>query len=67
MSSMNFWDNHAALRVLLIAVCFVAGMLGIFGGLSVKGTLLGIAIMLLGLAALLAALWIYNAPFADKK
>lgn len=64
---MNFWDNHAVLRVLLIVACFAAGMYGIFNGLSLKGSALGVVIMLLGLMALLVALWLYNMPFTDQK
>lgn len=60
---MKFWKEHAALRMILIALFFVLGIACVFGGWRMTGKLAGLGIMLLGLVLLLAALMIYNKAF----
>lgn len=64
---MKFWKEHAALRLVLIAGCFVVGLVLIFVGWGMTGKLSGLAIMAVGLVSLLAALAIYNKPYQDPK
>lgn len=59
----KFWKEHATLRVILIAVFFVAGLGLTIGGWMMTGQLLGLGIMIVGVACLLAALWLYNKVF----
>ena len=60
---MKFWKEHAKLRVLLIAILFVAGVAATIWGWKLTGKLAGLGIMIAGVALLLVALWIYNKPF----
>ena len=64
---MNYWKEHTALRLTLMVVLFVAGVILTFVGWSMTGKLAGMGLMLLGLALLLAALYLYNKPFQDTK
>ena len=64
---MEFWKEHPALRVILIAVFFVLAMIMVVTGWGMTGQLAGLGIMILGVALLLVALAIYNMPFADRK
>lgn len=64
---MEFWKDHEKLRVLLIIVLFAAGMTAVIFGWRMTGKMPGLCMMLLGIVCLLAALWIYNSPFQDKK
>ncbi|HIZ48003.1 DUF6903 family protein [uncultured Subdoligranulum sp.] len=64
---MEFWKEHPALRVILIAVFFVLAMVMVVTGWGMTGQLAGLGIMILGVALLLVALAIYNMPFADRK
>ena len=64
---MNYWKEHTALRLTLMGVLFVAGVILTFVGWSMTGKLAGMGLMLLGLALLLAALYLYNKPFQDPK
>ena len=64
---MNFWKEHVALRVVLIAVLFIAGMALVIGGWTLTGQMKGLIVMLVGLLLLIAALFIYNKPFEDKR
>ncbi len=64
---MKFWKEHAALRVSLIALFFIAGMAMIIGGWKMTGQMNGLIIMIVGLALLIVALAIYNKPFQDPK
>ena len=56
---MNFWKEHTALRVFLIAL--------FFWGWTMIGQMNGLLIMIVGLILLVLALAIYNKPFQDKK
>lgn len=64
---MKFWKEHAALRIVLIAVLFAAGLALVIGGWTMTGQMKGLIIMLVGLALLIGALFIYNKPFTDKR
>lgn len=64
---MNFWKEHVALRIVLIALLFIAGLGLVIGGWTMTGQMKGLIIMLVGLFMLIAALFIYNKPFTDKR
>ena len=63
---MRFWQNHPALRVVLMAVQFVLAMALIVAGWKMTGELAGLGVMVLGVALLLVVLAIYNRPFQDR-
>ena len=60
---MNFWKNHAALRMVLIALFFVVGLILTLVGWKMTGELLGLGLMLVGIVFLLTALFVYNALY----
>ena len=60
---MEFWKEHPVLRIVLIAVLFVLAMVLVVKGWQMTGQLAGLGVMVLGVALLLAALYIYNRPF----
>ena len=60
---MKFWKKHMALRIVLIALFFVAGMVLTIVGWKMTGKLLGLGLMLLGMILLLTALFVYNALY----
>lgn len=60
---MEFWKEHAKLRVVLIAILFAAGIAATIGGWRLTGKIAGLGIMIAGVCLLVAALWIYNRPF----
>ena len=60
---MNFWKNHTALRLVLIALFFVIGMALTIVGWKMTGELLGLGLMLVGIIFLLTALFVYNALY----
>ena len=64
---MNYWKEHTALRVTLIAILFIIGLVLTFTGWSMTGKMAGLGLMMLGLALLLAALYLYNKPFKEPK
>ena len=64
---MQFWKDHAKLRVLLIAGFFIAGLALVIIGWNITGKLSGLALMLAGLVFLLTALFIYNKPFDSSE
>ena len=64
---MNFWKEHAALRLILMAVTFVLGLFLLFYGWKQSGQLGGLGLMLVGVALLLVTLALYNKPFEDPK
>ena len=61
----KFWKEHVALRLSLIALFFVVGIALVIYGWKMTGELGGLGIMVGGVIALLAAIFIYNAPFED--
>ena len=62
---MNFWKNHTALRFILIALFFVAGLVMTIVGWKMTGKLLGLGIMIVGIILLLTALMVYNAAYKN--
>ena len=60
---MNFWKNHASVRVVLIALFFVVGMIVTVVGWKMTGKLEGLGLMLIGIIFLLVALFVYNAAY----
>lgn len=60
---MKFWKEHASLRIILIALFFLAGMALVVAGWKMTGKMTGLVMMLAGLVLLLAALMIYNKRF----
>ena len=57
------WKNHEKLRFVLIALFFVLGLILTVVGWTMTGKLLGLGIMCVGMVFLLAALFVYNAPY----
>ena len=62
---MNFWKNHVALRFVLIALFFVAGLALTILGWKMTGKLEGLGLMLVGIVLLLTALLVYNAAYKN--
>ncbi|MCI9681912.1 MAG: hypothetical protein HFI26_11060 [Lachnospiraceae bacterium] len=60
---MNYWKEHASLRVTLIGLFFIIGLVMVVGGWKMTGKMTGLVLMLIGLVLLLAALLIYNKGF----
>ncbi len=60
---MEFWKEHTKLRMLIIAILFVAGLAAVIGGWRMTGKITGLGIMIVGTGLLVAAIWIYNKPF----
>lgn len=60
---MNFLKKHVAVRMILIALFFVAGLVLTLVGWSMTGKLLGLGLMLIGIILLLTALFVYNAAY----
>lgn len=63
---MEFWKNHPALRIVLMAVLFVAAMALVIAGWKMTGELAGLGIMVVGVFLLLVVLAIYNEPYRYK-
>ena len=63
---MRFWQNHPALRVVLMAALFVLAMALIVAGWKMTGELAGLGIMVVGVFLLLVVLALYNEPYRDK-
>lgn len=61
----KFLKEHVALRITLIALCFVVGMALLVLGWKMTGQMKGLVLMLVGVAVLLTSLWLYNRPFQD--
>ncbi len=60
---MKFLKDHVAVRFILIALFFVAGLALTLVGWSMTGKLLGLGLMILGIILLLTALFVYNATY----
>ena len=60
---MNYWKEHASLRMTLIALFFIIGMVLVVVGWKMTGKMTSLVLMLVGLVLLLAALLIYNKGF----
>lgn len=61
----KFLKEHTALRISLIALCFVVGMVLLVMGWKMTGQMKGLVLMIVGVVVLLASLWLYNRPFRD--
>jgi len=61
----TFWKTHPALRIMLMIVLFVLSIALVVAGWKMTGQLVGLGIMLVGVALLLAVLAIYNATYQD--
>ncbi len=59
----KFLKKYPALRAILIAVFFVAGIVLTYVGWKMTGQLAGLGLMLLGIVFLLTALFVYNKPY----
>ena len=64
---MQFWKEHAALRLVLMLVTFVLGIFLLIYGWKQTGQLGGLGLMQVGVALLLVTLALYNKPFEDPK
>ena len=64
---MKFWKKHVPLRLGLMGLLFLAGLALVLSGWRMTGRLSGLAAMLLGVALLLLALFVYNKPFEETK
>ena len=64
---MNYWKEHTSLRLALMVILFAVGVVLTFAGWGMTGKMAGLGLMLLGIALLLAALYLYNKPFQDPK
>ncbi len=61
----KFLKEHTALRISLIALCFVVGMVLLVMGWKMTGQMKGLVLMIVGVVVLLVSLWLYNRPFQD--
>ena len=50
---MNYWKEHASLRVTLIGLFFIIGLVMVVGGWKMTGKMTGLVLMLIGLVLLL--------------
>ena len=64
---MNYWKEHKQLRIILMLVTFVLGLVLIVRGWMMTGQMAGLGLMLVGVALILATLYLYNARFTDPK
>ena len=64
---MNYWKEHSQLRIILMLVTFVLGLVLIIRGWMMTGQMAGLGLMLVGVALILATLYLYNARFTDPK
>lgn len=60
---MEFWKENEKLRLILIAVLFIAGIVATVAGWRLTGQMMGLGTMIVGVICLLGALWVYNKPF----
>lgn len=64
---MQFWKEHAALRMMIMAIMFVLSMFLVIAGFKMTGQLGGLGLMVLGVILLIVVLAIYNSPFVESK
>jgi len=62
---MKHKDMNPVLRVILMLVLFVLALVLVVAGWKMTGQLAGLGIMILGVALLLAVLYIYNKKYQD--
>lgn len=61
------WKKQEKLRVILMALFFIAGLALTFVGWKMTGKLEGLGLMILGIIFLLTTLFLYNAPYNSKR
>ncbi|MGM9660940.1 MAG: DUF6903 family protein [Faecousia sp.] len=61
------WKKQEKLRVILMALFFIAGLVLTFAGWKMTGRLEGLGLMILGIIFLLTTLFLYNAPYNSKR
>ena len=61
------WKKQEKLRIILMALFFIAGLVLTFVGWKMTGKLEGLGLMILGIIFLLTALFLYNAPYNSKR
>lgn len=59
----QFFKDHPAVRIILIALLFVIGMTLVIVGWKMTGQMNGLLLMIVGVAALVMSLYIYNKIF----
>ncbi len=59
----QFFKDHPAVRIILIALLFVIGMTLVIVGWKMTGQINGLLLMIVGVAALVMSLYIYNKIF----
>ena len=64
---MKFWKEHEKLRIVIMVVTFVLGLVLLFAGWKMTGSIVGLGIMIVGVIFLLTTLLVYNKPFEDPK
>lgn len=57
---MNLWKKHVALRTVLMAAFFVAGLAMVLIGWGMTGELPGLGLMMAGIVLMLTTLLLYN-------
>ena len=63
---MKFWRDHAALRIVLMVLFFVAGLALVLYGWSLTGEMKGLILMFVGIILMLTTLLIYNQRFTFR-
>lgn len=61
------WKKQEKLRIILMALFFIAGLVLTFVGWKMTGKLEGLGLMILGIIFLLTTLFLYNAPYNSKR
>ena len=64
---MKFWKEHRELRMVLMFATFIAGIALLVAGLRMTCQLKGLGFLLVGVALLLATLYLYNTRFAEER
>ncbi|MBQ1186828.1 MAG: hypothetical protein IIX54_03975 [Clostridia bacterium] len=55
--------KESRLRSVLIAVLFALGLAFVYLGWTIKGQMIGLLTMLLGVASLISSIFVYNKPY----
>lgn len=63
---MNFFKEHAVLRLSLMFIFSIFGFVLLIFGFKMTAELTGLFIMLGGIVSLLAALYVYNKAFEQE-
>lgn len=62
---MKHNESNSMVRVILMLVLFVLALALVLAGWKMTGQLAGLGIMIVGVALLLAVLYIYNSKYQD--